>query len=158
MARSALADEIAGLQRGRSCCMKVRIAMSALLLAAMANSAHAQDSGWHYLVEPYAMFPNMKGNTGIGNLPPAPVDEDPSDIFDNLQMGAMFYAEMHNDTWAFSSDVLYMDLGSDISGGAFITGGSVDVSQLGWELAAMRRFAPWFEAGLAATYNNIDAS
>ena len=142
--------------------MRLRAAIFSTLLAMGASGAAfaqgAADGGWHYLIQPYAMFPNMKGETGIGNLPPVGVDEDPSDIFDNLQMGAMLFAEARNDSWAFSSDVLYMDLGSDIvSDGPLVLGGEADVSQLGWELAAMRRLTPWFELGLAATYNRIDA-
>ena len=128
-----------------------------LLAALFSGSAHAQDSGWHYLVEPYVMFPNMKGETGVGGLPPATVDEDPSDIFDHLLMGAMLYFEARNDRWAFSSDVLYMDLESDVTPGGIITDGKAGVTQLGWELAAMRRMTPWLELGVSAVYNKIDA-
>src|SRR5690349_6748567 len=133
------------------------IAAALLVCAANVNTARAQDSGWHYLVAPYIMFPNMKGETGIGELPLVSVDEDPSDIFENLQMGAMLYAEAYNDTWAFSSDVLYMNLESDFAGGTILNDGSVEMAQVGWELAAMRRLTPCFELGLAATYNQIDA-
>ena len=87
------------------------------------------------------MFPNMKGETGIGELPPVHVDEDPQDIFDNLQMGAMLFLEARNDQWAFSSDVLFMDLEADIAPRALVGGGKAGVSQLGWEIAAMRRLA-----------------
>jgi hypothetical protein len=38
-----------------------------------------------------------------------------------------------------------------------IDGGSVGVSQLGWELAVMRRFTPWLELGLGVTYNRLEA-
>jgi hypothetical protein len=140
--------------------MKIRAALTlAFLASTLFCPAQAQqaDGGWHYLAQGYAMFPNMKGEVGLGNLPTAPVDEGPSDIFSNLQMGAMFYFEAHDASWAFSSDVLYMDLGSDIRSGTLISDGSVDVAQLGWELAAMRRLNGWFELGLAATYNKIDA-
>jgi len=133
------------------------IAVSILLCAATATPAQAQDSGWHYLVAPYLMLPNMKGDTGIGQLPLASVDEDPGDIFSNLQIGAMLYAEAHNDSWAFSSDVLYMDLEAEFGDGTLVNDGEAGVSQLGWELAALRRFSPWFELGLAVTYNRIEA-
>jgi len=123
---------------------------------ALPTAALAQESGWHYLIEPYVMFPNMKGETGIGNLPPVHVDQNPGDIFDHLQMGAMLFVEARNDRWALSSDVLYMDLAADMSGGNLVDG-TVGVSQLGWELAAMRRVAPWLELGVGATYNRIDA-
>jgi len=152
MASAPAGDQIAD--------MKARTVGPWLLLAALAGTAHAQDAPdgrWHFLIEPYAMFPNMKGNTGIGNLPPVHVDQDPQDIFENLQFGAMLFLEARNENWAFSSDVLYMDLGADIEGGTLLDDGSVDVSQLGWELAALRRFSPWFELGLGATFNQLDA-
>ena len=137
--------------------MKPWTAISWLLLAVVADPAHAQDGRWQFLLEPYVMLPNMKGETGIGNLAPVKVDQDPQDIFDNLQIGAMLFLEARSDTWAFSSDVLFMDLEADIEPATLITGGEVGVSQLGWELAAMRRLAPWFELGVGATYNRIDA-
>ncbi len=138
--------------------MKTTYARAVLLLAStICGSAQAQDSGWRYIVEPYIMFPNMKGETGVGNLPLAPVDEDPSDIFDHLQMGAMLYFEARNDRWSFSSDVLYMDLESHPTPGGIITDGKAGVTQLGWELAAMRRVTPWLELGVSAVYNKIDA-
>lgn len=140
--------------------MKFQVAVSGLLFAGMVCPAPAQeaaDGRWHFLVQPFVMFPNMKGETGVGNLPPVPVDEDPSDIFENLQWGAMLFAEARNDTWAFSSDVLFMDLEADITSGNVIGGGGVDISQIGWELAALRRLSPWFELGLGATFNQIDA-
>ena len=137
--------------------MKTFPAAMLALLAAFSCSAQAQDSGWHSLVEPYIMFPNMKGETGVGNLPLASVDEDPSDIFDNLQMGAMLYFEVRNESWAFSSDVLYMDLESDLTPHGVISDGKAGVTQLGWELAAMRRVTPWLEVGVSAVYNKIDA-
>jgi len=127
-------------------------------LALGANSvARAQDSGWHYLVAPYMMFPNMKGETGIGELPPVPADADPGDVFSHLQFGAMLYAEMQNDQWTFSSDILYMDLEQDIDERVLINGGEIGVSQLGWELAAMRRLTPSLELGIGLTYNRLEA-
>src|SRR5262245_34592288 len=157
MAPTEPRGQIAALQSPGRRRMKLRMAIASLLLSGMIDSAHAQDSGWHYLIEPYVMFPNMKGETAIGNVPPVGVDEDPQDIFENLQIGAMLYFEAHNDQWAFSSDVLYMDLEADIDTSNIVSGGKAGVSQLGWELAAMRRVAPWFEVGVSAVYNKIDA-
>jgi hypothetical protein len=159
MAPAIARGQIGRLARERSRRMKIRVAVSGLLLAGMVHEARSQDAAdgrWHYLVQPFVMFPNMKGETGIGNLPPAPIDEDPSDIFEHLQWGAMLFAEARNDRWAFSSDVLFMDLEADVTAGNLIGGGGVDVSQIGWELAAMRRLGPWFELGVGVTYNQID--
>ena len=142
---------------------RVKIGISLTILASLVAgpAAYAQDAPdgrWHYLVQPYVMFPNMKGETGIRNLPPVHIDESPSDIFENLQMGAMFYAEAQNDHWTFSTDTLYMNLGADMSTNepGLIEYVDVDVSQLGWELAVMRRLTPQYELGLGLTYNQID--
>jgi hypothetical protein len=151
MAPEYVTGEIAGMKTAT-------LVMLLLIGSSFAHAQNAPDGRWHYLVEPYAMFPNMRGETGIGNLPPISVDEDPSDIFDKLQMGAMLYVEARNDTWTFSSDVLFMDLGADFGDDDPVTllEGELDVSQVGWELAAMRRLTPWLELGLAATYNQVD--
>ena len=96
--------------------MKRPAVLLAICLAlTLSCAANAEEGKWQFLVEPYLMFPNMKGEVGVADLPAAPVDEDPSDIFDHLQMGAMFYFEAHNDQWMFSSDLLYMDLESDLT-------------------------------------------
>jgi len=154
MARAVPRNQIAGVKTHAR-----RIAtLFALISSAAANAQIAPDGSWHYLAQPYAMFPNMHGKTGIADLPTVPVDEDPGDIFDHLQMGAMLYLEARNDHWAFSSDVLYMDLGSDIesSVGPVDIVGDADVSQIGWELAVLRRITPSFELGVGLTYNQVD--
>lgn len=133
-----------------------------------ANSLSAQDtamvaaqdttmakSKWHFLLEPYIMFPNMHGTSGLGGLPNAQVDEDPGDIFKNLQFGAMFYAEANKGFWTVSSDLTYMSLKSDVSAEDGIVSGTAEVKQLAWELAVMRALAPWFELGVAFQMNNI---
>jgi len=74
------------------------------------NTIKAQEivsRNWHYLGEVYLMFPNMSGETGVGNLPQVSVDANVSDIFGNLEMGAMFYLEATNDDWAISSDIRF---------------------------------------------------
>jgi opacity protein-like surface antigen len=139
-----------------------RITAAAILLSSLgtvpAGAQQPPDGQWHYLVQPYIMFPNMKGETGVGDIVRVHVDEDPQDIFDNLQMGAMFYAEARNDSWTFSTDLLYMDLGVGMSTDepGIINAVDVSVAQLGWELAAMRRLTPNLELGLGLTYNQID--
>jgi len=134
------------------------IGFVSLVSCLQARAQNATDGQWHYLVQPYIMFPNMKGETGVRELPLISIDENPGDIFENLQMGAMFYAEAQNDRWTFSTDTLYMNLGSDISRNepGLIEEINVDVSQIGWELAAMRRITPQYELGLGLTYNQID--
>lgn len=50
-----------------------------------------------------------------------------------------------------------MKLGADVKQGQVLSSGDVEVSQVGWELAVLRRISPWLELGAAAVYNKIDA-
>lgn len=132
-------------------------ALSAQTEAIGPGIQESSDTSWHYLIEPYVLLPNMQGQTGLGVLPPVDVNEDPEDIFDNLQFGAMLYAEAHNHRWAITSDVLYMNLEADVLRNISILDGEAQVSQLGWELAFLARLSPWIEVGVSALYMKIDA-
>lgn len=122
------------------------------------RNLHAQDSlkKWHYRVEPYLMFPNMSGQTGVAGLPLADVDASASDIFSKLQMGFMLNLDAGIGTWALNSDFLYMNLEQDLKASTLINGGSVTAKQVGWELAGLRRVAPWLEFGVGALLNSIE--
>ncbi len=112
-------------------------------------------SNWNFLAEVYLMFPNMEGKSGLGTLPEVDVDADPGDIFDNLKIAAMVYFEASKDRWAFSSDIIYMSLEHDLTPGRFVQSGEADAKQFAWELAAMRRLLPGFDAGIGLRLNNI---
>ena len=79
------------------------------------TSQSANSKKWHFLVEPYVMFPNMNGTAGVGNLPDVSVDANPGDIFSKLQMGAMLNLEASNSTWAIATDFIYMNLNQDVT-------------------------------------------
>lgn len=119
------------------------------------DSTNVSGNKWHYLVQPYLMFPNMNGEVGLGELPNANVDASAGDIFNNLQIGAMLYLEAHNDLWAVSSDLLYMDLNQDVSERNLVKSGNADAKQFAWELAGLRKLLPWLEAGLGARLNSL---
>jgi hypothetical protein len=112
---------------------------------------------WQFLVEPYLMFPNMNGKTGVGNLPDVSVDANPGDIFSNLQMGAMLNLEASNDKWAVATDFIYMNLQQDVTSGKLINSGEVTAKQFAWELAGLRRVTPWLELGIGGILNSIQA-
>lgn len=144
--------------------VKLPLVFSVLFLLAIINlqaqeipSTEDSDNSWNFIIEPYLMLPNMSGETGIGEiLPTVEVDANVGDILGHLKMGAMLYMEATNDTWAISSDVIYMKLGQDIKTGQFITGGDVTMQQLAWEVAGLRRVMPWLDAGIALRLVSLD--
>ena len=135
------------------------VVLAALSFAPTARAQDATDGQREYLVVPYLMLANMNGTTGIGTLPEASVDESASDIFSNLQAGAMLYAEARKGRWAFSSDFVYMRLGDDVPAGAVISSGDVVAKQLGWEVDVLRRISPpWLEVGGGLLLNSIESA
>ncbi len=120
------------------------------------SAQETSTKNWHHLAEIYLMFPNMSGETGLGELPAVSVDADVSDIFGSLEMGAMFYLETTNDDWAIASDFIYMKLGQDLETQTFVTGGELEMRQYAWELAGLKRIMPWLDAGLALRYNQLN--
>ena len=134
----------------------------AAIFSISVNKSVAQDSAnannkWHYLLQPYVMFPNMNGPVGLAELPDTKVNSNPGDVFSHLQIGAMLYFEAHNAHWAVTSDVLYMDLKQDVKSDIIIKGGEVDAKQFAWELAGLRKVSSWFEVGAGARINSLTA-
>jgi len=111
---------------------------------------------WGYRIEPYFMFPSMSGETGVAGLPLAEVDASASVIFSKLKMGFMLNLEANNGTWAINSDFLYMNLEQDLAASTLISGGVVSAKQMGWEVAGLRRVAPWLEFGIGGLLNSIE--
>jgi hypothetical protein len=127
-------------------------------VASAQDSLDARSAGvkWHFKVEPYLMFPNMSGQTGVAGLPLADVDASASDIFSKLQMGFMLNVDAGNGTWAVNSDFLYMNLKQELSASTLINSGKVNAKQMGWEVSGFRRVAPWLEFGIGGLLNSIE--
>ncbi|HSD06905.1 hypothetical protein [Flavobacterium sp.] len=110
---------------------------------------------WHYLVQPYVLFPNMTGTVGLGSLPNAELDVDPKDIFSHLHLAAMLFLEAKKGKWAINSDLVYMHLTEGVKNIDVVKSGEVHISQLAWELAGLYQLNPWLEVGAGTRLNNI---
>lgn len=131
-----------------------------LILVCTPFYAKSQQTGgteksWSFLVEPYLMFPSMKGTTGIGDLPDVEVDASAGDVFSNLKFGGMLYAEASRNHWTFTTDILYMNLEQDTRTGALIKKGELSAKQFAWEVSALRRILPFMDVGIGARYNSL---
>jgi hypothetical protein len=130
-----------------------------VLCFANMGTNYAQESSnnkWNFLIEPYLMFPSMKGDTGIGNLPDISVDANASDIFKNLSIGTMLYTEAYNQKWAVGSDIIYMNLKQDVTPRTIVTDGYMQAKQFAWEFSGLRRVLPWLELGIGGRVNSIE--
>lgn len=114
-----------------------------------------KDKKWHFLAEPYLMFPSMNGETGIGEYLILPAEAKPSDIFSHLQMAAMLYFEARTDKWAITTDLVYMNLKQDVTPGKLLNSGKVNVKQMIWEVAGLYRIFSFWEIGVGGRLNNL---
>ncbi len=131
--------------------------VSTAIFATPLTALAAQDdaAGWQFVVAPYLLSPHMNGNVAVRSIP-AEVEIGPSDIFDNLDFGAMLYLEATNPEWAITLDGIYMDLGAE--GMLPLSGRTATVGMKQWTLEAtgIRRLANWAEAGIGARVNSIE--
>ena len=120
--------------------------------------AQTEEKGkkFDFLVEPYIMFPNMNGETGLGDVLNIPVNANPGDIFSRLQMAFMLNTEMKAEKWAVTSDLVYMRLNQDIRPGLVINSGEVTAKQFIWEAAGLYRVRPFLEVGIGGRLNSLD--
>ncbi len=123
---------------------------------ALAQSS-ANDKKWKFLTEVYMLFPNMNGETGIGNNLTVPVDAGTGDIFSTLKLGGMIYLEAHTNKWAITSDFVFMNLEKDITPTTLINSGATGVDQYIWEAAGLYRINSFLEVGAGGRLNHLAA-
>lgn len=94
---------------------------AAILLSQQAFSNNMTNDNWQFSLELYGQFANIEGDARVGpkRVPTADVDISTSDIFDTLNAGFMFHHEgIYQNTWGYSIDYGFMDLGKTITDGA----------------------------------------
>jgi len=128
-----------------------------LLIFQIQSSAQTEtpEKKWHFLTDVYLMFPNINGETGIGELL-VPIDASAGDVFSKLKIGGMFYFEAQTSKWALTSDIVFMNLNEDITPNKIIESGEVTGKQFIWEAAALYRIAPFWEVGVGGRLNNLE--
>jgi len=109
---------------------------------------------WNFLVEAYLMFPNMDGNTGIGDSQIV-VDANVEDILGSITLGAMLYGEASKDKWHITTDFIYMKLKQEVEsgltgpgGGSIVTSGDIFLKQFSWGAAGFYSVTPWIDLGV----------
>lgn len=134
--------------------VKILGQLTALMM--MSSAALAQDASgeWRQSVFLYGMGAAIDGDATIGPLT-VPVNLSISDVFDSLDMGAMAAYRIENDTWSFTGDVTYMDLGSSRTTEQGRAGASLSTEQLVVMGTVGRRLSPNVEALFSLAYFDV---
>jgi hypothetical protein len=128
-------------------------AVLAVVLAASASPAHAQTASdeWQVLVAPYLMGAAMSGETTVRGLP-VDVDVSASDIFSNLQFGAMGLAVARKGDWGVGTDLIWMALGTTVRNT------NVDFNQGAFAFYGLRGLGPNADLTLGARINTLQGT
>ncbi len=119
-------------------------------LAAAWTPAAAQPAGdeWQVVVAPYLMGAAMDGTTTLRGRE-ADVNVSASDIFSNLQFGAMGLVEAKKGDWGFGADAIWMALGTTVRNT------NVDVNQGAFAFYGIRRLSAAADLTFGARVNTL---
>jgi hypothetical protein len=133
-----------------------RTSCSALLAACLVSFSPAPlqaqtADGWEFTVAPYLLGASMEGTQTVRGRE-VDVDVSASDIFSNLQFGAMGAFVARKGDWGIGTDLMWMALGTsfDIA--------NVDVDQGAFAFYGLRRLAPAAEVTFGVRVNFLQGT
>jgi hypothetical protein len=99
------------------------------------------------------------GGTTTVNGQEVTVDVSPSDIFGNLQFGAMFLVVARKGDWGLAGDAIWMSLGvNGTAPGPVGVTASADVNQGAFSFYGLRRLSPVADLMFGARVNALEAN
>jgi hypothetical protein len=106
------------------------------------------DDKWNVFVAPYLMGAAMSGATTVRGVA-VDVDVSASDIFSNLQFGAMGAVIARKGDWGFGSDIIWMALGTTVRET------NVDFNQGAFAFYGLRRLSPAADVTFGMRVNTL---
>jgi len=121
-----------------------------MVMAGSATPAVAQPAPdrWNVLVAPYLMGAAMSGATTVRGVE-VDVDMSASDVFSNLQFGAMGIVVARKGAWGFGSDLIWMALGTTVRDT------NVDFNQGAFAFYGLRQLGPAADVTFGLRVNTL---
>jgi hypothetical protein len=135
----------------------VRLSLVVAGLVSLAAPASAQSDSWQVTVSPYLMGASMSGNQVIRGRD-VRVDVSASDVFSNLEFGAMGALVARKGNWGFGGDAIWMALGSTVDRPTAVVGAlsaDVDMNQGAFAFYGLRRLAAGADVTFGARVNTL---
>jgi hypothetical protein len=124
------------------------VVLGALVTPARAQSAGPPSDEWQVLVAPYLMGAGMSGATTVRGAE-LDIDVSASDIFSNLQFGAMGLVVARKGPWGFGTDLIWMALGTTVRDT------NVDFNQGAFAFYGLRALGPAADVTFGARVNTL---
>jgi len=124
--------------------------LGAVVVAGTATPALAQPARdeWNVLVAPYLMGAAMSGTTTVRGAT-VDVDMSASDIFSNLQFGAMGLVVARKGLWGLGGDAIWMALGTTVGNT------NVDFNQGAFAFYVLRQLGPSADVTFGLRVNTL---
>jgi hypothetical protein len=124
--------------------------LTVVTVAASAVPADAQPARdeWQLFVAPYLMGAGMSGATAVRGVE-VDIDVSASDIFSNLQFGAMGLVVARKGNWGFGADLIWMALGTTVRDT------NVDFNQGAFAFYGLRELGPAADVTFGARINTL---
>jgi hypothetical protein len=137
----------------------VALAVSLAIFAASPAAAQAPaGDSWKVTVVPYLMGAAMSGTAAVAGQE-LDVEMSASDIFSNLQFGAMGLVVARKGNWGVGGDAIWMSLGANgTAPGPLGVTGSADMSQGAFAFYGLRRLAPSADLFFGGRVNYLSAN
>ena len=137
----------------------IALVVSLALVAGAPAAAHAQaPEAWKVTVAPYLMGAAMSGTVAVAGQE-LDVDMSASDIFSNLQFGAMGLVVARKGNWGAGGDAIWMSLGANgTAPGPLGVTGSADMSQGAFAFYGLRRLAPYADLFFGGRVNYLSSN
>ena len=128
-------------------------AFVSVMAAAAPAAAQAPPDTWQVTIAPYLLGASMSGTTTLRGIP-METDLSASEIFSNLQFGAMGMAAARKGKWGFGGDAIWMALGTTSDRPA----GTVDFKQGAFAFYGLRRLGAAAELTFGLRVNTLQGS
>ena len=137
----------------------VTLLVSLSVWAAAPAAAQGQPpDGWKVSVVPYLMGAAMSGTTAVAGQE-LDIEMSASDIFENLQFGAMGIVAARKGNWGLGGDAIWMALGANgTAPGPLGLTGSADMSQGAFAFYGLRRLAPYADLTFGGRVNYLSTN
>jgi opacity protein-like surface antigen len=127
------------------------VVLVCLALASPVVAQQPPSDTWQVTVAPYLMGAAISGTTRVRGVE-AQIDLPASDVFSNLEFGAMGIVAARKGNWGIGSDVIFMALGATADRPA----ADVDFNQTAIAVYGLRRLNAVAEATFGARVNGLD--
>ncbi len=108
----------------------VQIFCGFFVLTCLSPALSVAGEKWDFVIAPYALLPNITGDTSVGRLEDANIDVGTTDILNTLELGAMIQLEArHESGYGVIMAYNFMDLSGELTEPAGLNTLGADIYQ-----------------------------